>query len=102
MASRLNLHEELCVVLGSRNAYFQPPATVQMEYDCFVYKLVGADVMRANNGTYHLTPKYEVTAIFRNPDRDFLAPMLARFQYCRLERAYTADNLYHQVFTIYY
>ena len=37
MERRLELHEALCEVLGSRNVYFQPPDNVTMRYPCFVF-----------------------------------------------------------------
>ena len=55
MASRLELHEELCEVLGSRNAYFQTPENVKMEYKptgAIRYKLGGKNLKRANNKIY--------------------------------------------------
>ena len=37
MDRRLQLHEELCSVLGSRNVYFQPPETIKLTYPCIIY-----------------------------------------------------------------
>lgn len=102
MATRLELHAKLCSILGSNHCYFQPPESLKLQYDCIVYRLAGADVEPADNGVHRLTRKYEVAAIYRDPDTDYLVPMLSTFMHCRLERTYTADNLNHMVFTIYY
>ena len=101
MASRLTLHEELCDLLGSRNCYFQPPASVQMKYPAIVYSLNNVDEWHANDNMYKPLPAYSVILIDKNPDTEFLEPLL-RLQYCRFNRFYTADNLNHWVFTLYY
>lgn len=102
MAERLTLHEELCDVLGSRNVYFQTPESVKMKYDAIRYELGGKDIVRANNAVYRNTNKYEGVVIARDPDTDIPDKLLARFQMCSLGRPYTADNLNHYPFTIYY
>lgn len=101
MASRLNLHEEFCTILTTRNAYFQPPASVQMNYPAIVYSLSTIDKLHANDDTYKSLTAYQVTLIDKNPDTQFLESIL-EFPYCRFNRFYTADNLNHWVFTLYY
>ena len=102
MASRLELHEEFCEVLGTRNVYFQPPESVKMQYDAIRYKLGGKDVKRANNKLYLSTNQYEGVVITRDPDTTIPDRMLKRFEMCSFGRPYTADNLNHYPFTIYY
>lgn len=102
MASRLELHEELCEALGSRNVYFQPPESVKMKYDAIRYQLGGIDVKRANNTVYQNTNQYEGVIITRDPDTTIPTTLLTRFRMCSLGRPYTADNLNHYPFTIYY
>lgn len=102
MASRLELHEELCEVLGSRNVYFQPPETVKMVYDAIRYELGGKDLKRANNKIYRSTNRYDGVVITRDPDTDIPDKLLARFEMINFGGPYTADNLNHYPFTIYY
>ena len=102
MASRLELHEELCEVLGSRNVYFQAPASVKMQYDAIRYSLGGKDLKRANNKIYKSMNKYEGVIITRDPDTTIPDELLAHFEMCSFGRPYTADNLNHYPFTIYY
>lgn len=102
MAERLTLHEELCDVLGSRNVYFQTPESVKMSYDAIRYELGVPDLKRANNSIYRNTNKYEGVVITRNPDTTIPTALLMRFQMCSLGKPYTADNLNHYPFTIYY
>lgn len=101
MHSRLTLHEDLCNILTTRNAYFQPPKSVQMKYPAIVYSLGGIRSIRANDGLYKTFMSYEVTLIDKNPDSEFISKILA-LPYCTFDRFYTADNLNHWVFTLYY
>lgn len=102
MASRLELHDELCEVLGTRNAYFQPPESVKMKYDAIRYELGEKDFKRANNGVYLSTNRYEGVVISRDPDTDIPDKLVARFKMISLGRPYVADNLNHYPFTLYY
>lgn len=102
MASRLELHEELCEALGSRNVYFNPPESVKMQYDAIRYGLGTADLKRANNAIYRMTKQYEGVVISRDPDTTIPDQLIQRFEMISLGRPYTADNLTHYPFTLYY
>ena len=102
MASRLDLHEELCNILGSRNVYFQPPANVKMQYRCIRYSGSGNDVGRANDLAYRVTNRYDGVVIDYDPDCDIPSKLLQHFPMCSLGSAYVSDNLNHFPFTIYY
>lgn len=102
MASRLELHEELCTVLGSRNVYFQPPESVKMKYDAIRYDLGGKDLKHANNRIYLNTNQYDGVVITRDPDTTIPDKLLAHFEMCSFGRPYVAENLNHYPFTIYY
>lgn len=102
MADRLTLHEELCTILGSRNVYFNPPESVRMQYDAIRYSLGGKDIKRANNRRYLSTNQYDGVVITRNPDTTIPDDILGHFEMCSFGRPYTADNLNHYPFTLYY
>lgn len=102
MGLRLELHEELCNLLGSRNVYFQPPESLKMQYDAIRYKLSNKDIEYADNRVYHKTNEYSGVVITRNPDTTLPDDILEHFQMCRFGSPYTADNLYHYPFTLYY
>ena len=101
MASRLNLHEELCKKLGSRNVYFQTPESMKMKYPAIRYSLANIDVNQANNKKYKQLKSYEIRLIDSDPDSLYFDAILD-FQYCSFDRMYTADNLNHFIFTLYY
>jgi hypothetical protein len=102
MASRLELHDELCEILGSEKVYFQPPASVKMSYPCIRYSRSRSDQKRANNHIYLNTPGYEGIVIDNNPDSVIPDKILEHFPMCSLGNPYVADNLNHFPFTLYY
>lgn len=101
MAPRVDLQSKLEEALGSTNVYFQPPANVKMQYPCIVYSRDAADSEFADNASYRYTQRYQVTYIDRNPDNSVVSK-ITRFPLCVFSRFYTADNLNHDVFTLYF
>lgn len=101
MASRPNLQKELEELLGSKNVYYQPPASVIMRYDAIVYSRDNIENTFADNNVYKQDDAYEVIAIYEDPDSD-LPRKISRLPKCRFIRHYTADNLNHDVFELYY
>lgn len=102
MASRLELQTKLEELLGSRNVYYQPPENLKLEYPAIVYSKTGIDTKKANNGLYLKTNRYEIIVIDKKPDNNVIGYLLATFFNCSHERHYKADNLNHDVFTLYY
>lgn len=101
MEKRLQLHELLCEILGSRNVYFQPPETVMMNYPAIVYALDTIDNKHANGGVYLSNRRYAITVIDDDPDSTIVDRM-STIPLCRFIRSYTSDNLYHYIFELYY
>jgi hypothetical protein len=102
MASRLELHEEFETILGTNDVYFDPPASVQMNYPCIRYKLDAPSQLRANNRVYRSTNRYKVTVIDEDPESEIPSKIQDRFEMCSIDQTYTADNLNHTVLTLYY
>ena len=101
MPNRLDLHERLCEVLGSRNVYFQPPESVKLVYPAIVYELSNINNRYANDGVYIQADSYTVTYISKSPD-DEIIRALSKLPTCRFDRGFVSNNLYHKVFTLYY
>lgn len=101
MGSRLELQSELEKILGSRNVYFQPPSSVRMQYPAIVYSRKDIEGRFANDKIYRKLPCYEAILIDKNPDSEFIDKILD-LPYCSFDRHYEADNLNHDVFTIFY
>ena len=100
MPSRIDLHNIFVEILGSNNVYFQPPASVIMQYPAIKYSRKDMHGEFANDGLYFHSPQYEVILIDKNPDSEFIEKILM-LPYCHFNRHYEVDNLNHDVFTIY-
>ena len=96
---RLELHELLCEVLGSRNVYYQPPASVQMQYPAIRYSRYNIENEPADNIPYKQSHFYQLTVIDADPDSE-IVHKVSKLPMCVFDRHYTADNLNHDVFTI--
>lgn len=101
MHRRLEFQTVLEKLLGSEEVYFQPPTSVQMSYPAIRYSLNDVDMLHANNGVYRSDRSYTVMLITFDPDDPAIDALLT-LPKCRYERQYVMDNLYHNVFTIYF
>lgn len=101
MADRIELQRILESILGSRQVYFQPPASVSMRYPAIVYSLSDIDVLHANDRKYQKNKRYMITLIDKNPDSVYVDPILD-LPLTSFDRSYAAENLNHFVFTIYF
>ena len=101
MAQRLDLQEILVDLLGSSNVYFQPPPTVQLKYPCIIYKRDDESTDFADNVPYSNKTRYQITVIDRNPDSD-IPKKVSGLPSCVYDRFYTADNLNHDVYKLFF
>lgn len=101
MADRLELHSVLQEILGSSNVYYQPPESIKMQYDAIRYSKKTIDSKYANDRKYSMIDCYEIIVISRLPDNPVIKKLLS-LPYCSYDRHYVADNLHHDVLTIYY
>lgn len=101
MPSRLELQNKLEELLGSRNVYYQPPESIQMEYPAIVYSKSNLMSRFANDARYSKMIRYELIVIDKGPDHEVIDKLLG-LPYCSFDRHYKADNLNHDALTIYY
>ena len=101
MADRLELHSVLQELLGSSNVYYQPPESIKMQYDAIRYSKKTIDSKYANDRKYSMIDCYEIIVISRLPDNPVIKKLLS-LPYCSYDRPYVADNLHHDVLTIYW
>ena len=95
------MQDLLETLLGSRNVYFQPPASVQMQYPCIVYTLADIDTKRADNMVYAKKNGYALTVIDQDPD-SLIPDKILDLKMSSFVRKFTQDMLNHTVFNIYY
>jgi len=83
------------------NVYFQPPANITMVYPCIVYRRNARWEAWSDNFLGLHMMRYEVTIIDRDPDSP-IPGLVAALQYCRFDRHFTADDLNHDVYNLYW
>ena len=102
MRNRLELQKKFEEIPTIKKVYFQPPSTVKMVYPCIRYTWEGVSDRKADDREYIARDRYSLMIISTNPDTPIPDLIRKTFRYCSLDRIYTADNLYHYVFTLYY
>ena len=83
------------------NVYFQPPSGYKIKYPCIIYDLERPDIKYADNASYALYDQYLIKYITRDPDDDTRYQII-QLELCSADNPYTADNLYHYPFRIYW
>ena len=101
MADRLTLQSKLEGLLGSRNVYYDPPENLAMEYDAIKYSKKPSRGRFADDARYSKLNCYELIVIARKSDHPVIEKLLD-LPYCSHDRHYKADNLAHDIFTLYY
>lgn len=101
MGKRVDLHNLLKTLLDSSNVYYQGPESEKMEYPAIRYSKKNIESTFANNSVYSMNDCYELIVIDSKPDNPVIKKLLA-LPYCSYDRWYAADNLNHDVLTIYY
>lgn len=101
MASRKELQNLLEKLLGSREVYYQSPGNNNMNYPAIKYEKTDISNTFADDTKYSSKKQYSITVIDRLPDNPVIDKLLA-LQYCSYDRFYKADNLNHDVLTLYW
>lgn len=99
MGLRLLLHDLLTGIVEP--VYFQPPTNIQMQFPCITYVRDDSWSEYADNRRYAHAKRYQVTVIDRNPD-SVLPDLVEELPLCSFDRFFTADNLNHYVFTLFF
>ena len=99
MAPRIELQALLEEI--APHVYFQPPTNVKLEYPCIIYERDYAQTRFADNSPYSRTTRYSVMVIDRDPD-SAIPDKVAALPMCIFNRFYTADNLNHDVFNLFF
>lgn len=101
MGQRLDLQTKLEEILGSSNVYFQPPNGTEMKYPAIVYHRDFGDTAFAANYPYRIEKRYQITVMDKNPD-SAIPDKIAKMQTSVFNRFYTADNLNHFVYLVFF
>jgi len=102
MAPRSELQTLLEALVGEGgHVYFQPPETIRMEYPCIVYKRDTAQTKRADNLLYGNMKRYQLIVMDHSPD-SAIPDKVAELPMCTFDRNFSADNLNHDVFNLFF
>lgn len=107
MNKRLELHDILCEIInitepdGDRHVYFQPPESLKIKYPAIIYSRSDIENKHANDKVYNQSYFYELIVIDKDPDSE-IVEKVSKLSTCRFDRHYTADNLNHDAFALYY
>lgn len=100
MERRKKLSDILHRILGSDNVYFNPPESIKMKYPAIVYTRAQIDTHKADNRNYLVADRFEVTFIHKDADSEIITDIL-ELPLCSYNKNFKANDLYHDVFTIY-
>ena len=107
MSRRMELQALLTTLMepyaqyGLSCVFYQPPATIKMPYPCIVYRLDNIDTDFADNNPYKHMDRYLLTLIDKDPDSK-IVDSIKMLPACTFDRYYSADNLHHFAFRMYY
>lgn len=80
--------------------YIQPPTGTQMKYPCITITRDPGNTLFADNNPYRHQKRYLLTGIKDDPNG--LYDLLAALPRSRHERSFPAENLTHDVFSIFF
>lgn len=83
-----------------KKVYIQPPTGKQMEYPCITITRDPGSTSFADNKAYRHQERYRLTGIKDDPEG--LYDLLKELPRSRHERSYPAENLTHDVFSIFF
>ena len=100
MNNRLDLHE-LLLSLAGPNVYYQVPSDMGMKYPAVKYEKNKITNKYADDSVYYQKKSYSITVISKVVDDD-IVEKISKLPQCSFDRQFIADNLYHDVFNMYY
>lgn len=98
---RAELDAVLRDILGNGHCYFQPPESIKLKFPCIIYECEGYSIRHADNIPYMSAKRYSIKLIYKDPDND-LPDKIQNLPMCSFDRRFVSDNLYHDVFIIYW
>ena len=106
MRDRKELSPILHAIMASKyqtfKVYWQKPNSSKITYPCIIYSMDTINTNHADNTAYRNLRLYSITLIGREPDNDDLIEQLLALPYCTFDRRFINDNLYHDVFNLYF
>lgn len=88
--------------IGVNRVYIDPPENTLMKYPCARVRLNSGRARYADNKAHIFTPSWEIIYISYSPDEEMVYKIMHSFSRISYTRHYTADNLHHNSFILYY
>lgn len=83
---------------GNIPVYYKPPSNMRLKYPCIVYSSSGIEEQKANNTSYLIHRRYEVTYLTQQVDHEAVAKDIAdSVPYGYIIREYESDGIQHTV-----
>lgn len=102
MAKRVDLDKKLREYYNPARVFFQPPENVKLSYPCVLYWLDDYDQQFADDITYIGKVRYSLRYITKDPDDERILGVLSKFNHIKLNNFFTADNLNHYDYSLYF
>lgn len=96
---RSQLHDLLLDIID--DVYFQPPESLKIVKNCIVYHRDYEKAFFAENLPYGRTKRYQITYISQDPD-DSVKDGIEALPMCVFDRFFTANNLNHDVYKLFF
>lgn len=103
MGTQLQLNELLTALMpegAAANVYHKPPSNLVMKYPCIRYAQNDEDVAHADNFPYRRVKRWEITIIEKSDSG--LVDKIASLPMSSWNRAFTAENLNHTVYNLFF
>lgn len=99
---REDLHLALKEVCDSyaMNLYFEPPASMRIDYPCVIYEFAYPDTTRADNTSYLNKQKFQVSVITKQADTDAHYAIVKTIDNSRFRDIRVEDGLYHFIIDV--
>lgn len=102
--TRVELQSALQSIIGTRsdgrpNVHYQTPKNIQLVYPCIMYEKTNMTADNADNTKFYKHETYKITYI----STDILDPNVDTIwdlPFCRFDRQYPSDGLYHTIFIL--
>lgn len=98
---RKALSEILHQIMVNGHVYFQPPESKKIQYPCIIYSISNGNSQYADDQSYIFRKRYMLMLIDTNPDSVYIDEIM-KLPLCSFDRGYTADNLNHYVFNLFW
>lgn len=82
------------------NIYFDPPESKKLDFPAIIYIRRRVNTVRADNTSYLIYDRYQLTYIHKDKDSEFIEKLL-KLPNCAHDDEFKKNDMYHDVFTIY-